>query len=166
MSLLARPELAVAAPLTGSLQNVSNMPPPISMTDQAFIEKLSEGVGRIQLARQRSSSLPPGEAAAQIKRIEEENGTKKSKIAEEVRKKKEEARAKERRQEKEKEKVMSHGEKELWESGDWRDHVKDLNASFSKSIVAAQETQTRQRRHREQTPPTTSCGKTMSQPRY
>ena len=34
--------------------------------------------------RQRSSSLPPGEAAAQIKRIEEENGTKKSKIAEEV----------------------------------------------------------------------------------
>ena len=27
------------------------MPPPISMTDQAFIEKLSEGVGRIQLAR-------------------------------------------------------------------------------------------------------------------
>merc|ERR1719323_1833758 len=102
------------------------------MTDQAFIEKLSEGVGRIQLARQRSSSLPPGEAAAQIKRIEEENGTKKSKIAEEVRRKKEEARAKERRQEKEKEKVMSHGEKELWESGDWRDHVKDLNASFSK----------------------------------
>ena len=37
-----------------------------------------------QLFRQRSSSLPPGEAAAQIKRIEEENGTKKSKIAEEV----------------------------------------------------------------------------------
>ena len=34
-----------------SPQNVSNMPPPISMTDQAFIEKLSEGVGRIQLAR-------------------------------------------------------------------------------------------------------------------
>ena len=34
--------------------------------------------------RQRSSSLPPGEAAAQIKRIEEENGAKKSKIAEEV----------------------------------------------------------------------------------
>ena len=31
-------------------------------------------------------------------------------------------------------KVMSHGEKELWESGDWRDHVKDLNASFSKVI--------------------------------
>ena len=28
--------------------------------------------------------------------------------------------------------VMSSGEKELWESGDWRDHVKDLNASFSK----------------------------------
>ena len=32
-------------------------------------------------------------------------------------------------------KVMSHGEKELWESGDWRDHVKDLNASFSKVIT-------------------------------
>ena len=32
-------------------------------------------------------------------------------------------------------KVMSHGEKELWESGDWRDHVKDLNASFSKVIM-------------------------------
>ena len=28
--------------------------------------------------------------------------------------------------------VMSSGEKELWESGDWREHVKDLNASFSK----------------------------------
>ena len=39
---------------------------------------------QIKLFRQRSSSLPPGEAAAQIKRIEEENGTKKSKIAEEV----------------------------------------------------------------------------------
>ena len=24
------------------------------------------------------------------------------------------------------------GEKELWETGDWRDHVKDLNGSFSK----------------------------------
>ena len=24
------------------------------------------------------------------------------------------------------------GEKELWETGDWRDHVKDLNCSFSK----------------------------------
>jgi len=132
MSLLARPEVAVTAPLTGSLQNVNALPPPISVTDQAFIEKLSEGVGRIQLARQRSSSLPPGQAEAQLKRIEEENGAKKSKIAEEVRRKKEEARAKERRQEKEKEKVMSSGEKELWESGDWRDHVKDLNASFSK----------------------------------
>ena len=37
--------------MSHSPQNVSNMPPPISMTDQAFIEKLSEGVGRIQLAR-------------------------------------------------------------------------------------------------------------------
>ena len=37
------------------------------------------------LLRQRSSSLPPGQAEAQLKRIEEENGTKKSKIAEEVR---------------------------------------------------------------------------------
>ena len=27
---------------------------------------------------------------------------------------------------------MSHGEKELWESGDWRENIKDLNASFSK----------------------------------
>jgi len=131
--LLARPEVAVTAPLTGSLQNVNALPPPISVTDQAFIEKLSEGVGRIQLARQRSSSLPPGQAEAQLKRIEEENGaSKKSKIAVEVRRKKEEARAKERQQEKEKEKVMSSGEKELWESGDWREHVKDLNASFSK----------------------------------
>ena len=37
------------------------------------------------LLRQRSSSLPPGQAEAQLKRIEEENGAKKSKIAEEVR---------------------------------------------------------------------------------
>merc|ERR1719411_1802219 len=100
MSLLARPEVAVAAPLTGSLQNVNALPPPISLTDQAFIEKLSEGVGKIQLARQRSSSLPPGQAEAQLRRIEEENGaSKKSKIAQEVRRKKEEARAKERQQE-------------------------------------------------------------------
>ena len=35
--------------------------------------------------RQRSSSLPPGQSEAQLKRIEEENGAKKSKIAEEVR---------------------------------------------------------------------------------
>jgi len=84
MSLLARPEVSVTAPLTGSLQNVSSLPPPISVTDQAFIEKLSDGVGRIKLARQRSNSLPPDQAEAQMKRIEEENGAKKSKIAEEV----------------------------------------------------------------------------------
>ena len=37
-------------------QNVNALPPPISVTDQAFIEKLSEGVGRIQLARFYSAS--------------------------------------------------------------------------------------------------------------
>jgi len=66
------------------------------------------------------------------KKYSEYSVTNLANIIPQVRKKKEEARAKERRQEKEKEKVMSHGEKELWESGDWRDHVKDLNASFSK----------------------------------
>ena len=34
--------------------------------------------------------------------------------------------------EEKKEKVMVEGEKELWETDDWREHVKDLNASFSK----------------------------------
>ena len=34
--------------------------------------------------------------------------------------------------EEKKEKVFMEGEKELWETGDWRDHVKDLNGSFSK----------------------------------
>ena len=53
-------------------------------------------------------------------------------MAVEVRRKKEEARQEERRQEQEKERGMRDGEKELWESGDWRGHVKDLNASFSK----------------------------------
>ena len=69
-------------------------------------------------------------------RIEEENKKQRSKLVDEVRRKKEEVRQKEKRQEKEKEKQMSEGEKELWESGDWRDHVKDLNASFSKVILS------------------------------
>ena len=28
--------------------------------------------------------------------------------------------------------VLMDGEKELWESGDWRENIKDLNSSFSK----------------------------------
>ena len=28
--------------------------------------------------------------------------------------------------------ILMEVEKELWESGDWRDNIKDLNASFSK----------------------------------
>ena len=67
-----------------------------------------------------------------MKRIEEENKKQRSKITEDVKKKKEETREKERLQEKERERLMVDGEKDLWESGDWRDHIKDLNSSFSK----------------------------------
>ena len=28
--------------------------------------------------------------------------------------------------------VLMENEKELWESGDWRENIKDLNSSFSK----------------------------------
>ena len=28
--------------------------------------------------------------------------------------------------------ILMEVEKELWESGDWRDNIKDLNSSFSK----------------------------------
>ena len=47
-------------------------------------------------------------------------------------KKEKEQRRSDESSDKKQEKVLMDVEKELWESGDWRDNIKDLNASFSK----------------------------------
>jgi hypothetical protein len=49
-----------------------------------------------------------------------------------VRRRKEEVRARGEREAAERARGLLEGERELWHSGDWRDHVKDLNSSFSK----------------------------------
>ena len=47
-------------------------------------------------------------------------------------KKEKEQRRSDESSDKKQEKVLMDVEKELWESGDWRVNIKDLNASFSK----------------------------------
>ena len=121
MSLLTKSEC-----LSTSLRNLETFPPPVSETDQKFVEKLSENVGKINIRRR---SLPGA-----INPSEEEVKKRKSKIPVniELRKKILEGKKDLQKHEEKKEKTFMEGEKELWQSGDWRDHVKDLNASFSK----------------------------------
>ena len=94
---------------------MSYLPPPVSVTDKNFIEEISENLKKI---KKRKTSL-------QLEK--EENKERKSSL--QLRKT---LRDNKKEMEERKEKVMVEGEKELWEIGDWREHVKDLNASFSK----------------------------------
>eukprot|EP00090_Calanus_glacialis_P043723 TRINITY_DN77468_c0_g1_i1.p2 TRINITY_DN77468_c0_g1~~TRINITY_DN77468_c0_g1_i1.p2 ORF type:complete len:118 (-),score=47.87 TRINITY_DN77468_c0_g1_i1:59-412(-) len=94
---------------------MSYLPPPVSFTDLHFIEEISENLKKIE-RRRKSLQL-------------EEEGNRERKSSLHLRKT-----LKQDKKEmlEKKEKVMVDREKELWETGDWREHVKDLNASFSK----------------------------------
>ena len=94
---------------------MNHLPPPVSMTDLMFIEEISENLRKI---RQRRKSL----------QFETENRTHHRKSFDLRRSLKEDK----KEMEKKKEKVLVGGEKELWEAGSWREHIKDLNSSFSK----------------------------------
>ena len=111
--------------LGDSLRNFDAFPPPVSEADQKFVESLERNVAKIKARRK---SLP-----GTIKSSEDdEEARKKLPVNNELRKKILEGKKDLQKHEEKKEKVFMEGEKELWESGDWRDHVKDLNGSFSK----------------------------------
>ena len=94
---------------------MSYLPPPVSVTDMKFIEEISENLKEI---KKRSKYL-------QLENV----GNRERKSSLQLRKT---LRENKKEMEERKEKVMVEGEKELWETDNWREHVKDLNASFSK----------------------------------
>ena len=112
--------------LSSSMRNLELFPPPVSETDQKFVEGLSKSVAKMKVRR---ISLPGA-----INTSEESLKKRKSKIPvnNELRKKILEGKKDLEKHEEKKEKVFMEGEKSLWETGDWREHVKDLNCSFSK----------------------------------
>ena len=104
-----------------SLTNLESFPPPVSETDQKFVENLAKNLSKIKVRR---NSLP--DALHSFK--EQHQSRQKTKLREKII----EGKRNMQEYEEKKEKMFLEGEKEMWESGDWRDHVKDLNCSFSK----------------------------------
>ncbi|XP_023343995.1 uncharacterized protein LOC111713378 [Eurytemora carolleeae] len=111
---------------TNLSDSVKSLPagPPVSRTDKLFLER----VGKNQIDMRRRVSLSG--SAPNVSQLDPKEQRKVS-----LRK----AISEKRREVKEqdnpdalKDKVLMDGEKEIWDSGDWRQQIKDLNSSFSK----------------------------------
>ena len=96
--------------LSNSLRNLETFPPPVSETDQKFVESLARNVVKIKVRRR---SLP-----GSLNDSDENAHNKKSKIPvnNELRRKILEGKKDLQKHEEKKEKVLMEGEKERWET--------------------------------------------------
>jgi len=98
--------------------------PPVSLTDQKFIE---QAVRNIEVKKKVSLSGSSPNLSDLSKKERRKLSLRKA-----MQEKRMEVQEGDDQHGKIKDKVLCDVEKELWDSGDWRDQIKDLNSSFSK----------------------------------
>merc|ERR1712223_650449 len=121
----------------GDKRRTNNMEETETITGEAKPKAKLQTIKELgNLEHRRTRSLSPRSVARAVNqpvmdpaRVKVSSGLRKKIDA--AKKEKEQKRSDES-SDKKKEKVLMDVEKELWESGDWRVNIKDLNASFSK----------------------------------